>query len=188
MSASDTSAEETADLLLQLGRAAYAECSAGGLTQAQWMAIRFFARANRFSRTVSGFAQFHATTRGTASQTVAMLVDKGYLARSRSERDARSVRFDLTALARKTLCDDPLGQVTRAAGKLGAAERNRLTGQLRAMLVDIETQNGQATTGVCRLCGHLDNRGGPDGAQCLLMKESLETAELEELCVRFSPS
>ncbi len=48
----DCNAAEIADLVLQLGRAAYADCTAGGLTQAQWIAIRFFTRANRFSRTI----------------------------------------------------------------------------------------------------------------------------------------
>ena len=75
MSATGRNATEFADLVLQLGRAAYADCAAGGLTQAQWIAMRYFARANRFSRTVSGFADFHGTTRGTASQTIKSLVE-----------------------------------------------------------------------------------------------------------------
>ena len=62
------SARETAELLLQVGRLVQAEGYDGELSPAQWMALRFFARANPFSRTPSAFAEFQATTRGTATQ------------------------------------------------------------------------------------------------------------------------
>jgi hypothetical protein len=62
------SARETAELLLLVGRLVQADGYDGELSPAQWMALRFFARANSFSRTPSAFAEFQATTRGTASQ------------------------------------------------------------------------------------------------------------------------
>ena len=57
------SARETAELLLQAGRLVQAEGYDGKLSPAQWMALRYFARANPFSRTPSAFAAFQATTR-----------------------------------------------------------------------------------------------------------------------------
>ena len=73
------SARETAELLLLLGRLVQAEGYHGDLSPAQWMALRFFARANSFSRTPSAFAEFQATTRGTATQTIKALETGGYL-------------------------------------------------------------------------------------------------------------
>jgi DNA-binding MarR family transcriptional regulator len=67
------SARETAELLLMVGRLVQFEGYDGGLSPAQWMALRFFARANSFSRTPSAFAEFQATTRGTASQAIKAL-------------------------------------------------------------------------------------------------------------------
>src|SRR5258708_15325066 len=75
------SARETAELLLQVGRLVQAEGYDGELSPAQWMALRFFARANPFSRTPSAFAEFQATTRGTATQAVKALEAGGYLVR-----------------------------------------------------------------------------------------------------------
>src|SRR6516225_1312032 len=49
--------------------------------------LRFFARANSFSRTPSAFAEFQATTRGTASQSIKALEAGGYLVRQRSQAD-----------------------------------------------------------------------------------------------------
>ncbi len=51
------SARETAELLLQAGRLVQAEGYDGKLSPAQWMALRYFARANPFSRTPSAFAE-----------------------------------------------------------------------------------------------------------------------------------
>ena len=47
------SARETAELLLLVGRLVQAEGYDGELSPAQWMALRFFARANSFSQTPS---------------------------------------------------------------------------------------------------------------------------------------
>jgi hypothetical protein len=49
------SARETAELLLLVGRLVQADGYEGKLSPAQWMALRFFARANSFSRTPSAF-------------------------------------------------------------------------------------------------------------------------------------
>jgi len=76
------SGRETAELLLLMGRLVQAECYHGELSPAQWMALRFFARANQFSRNPSAFAEFQATTRGTASQAIKVLEAGGYLVRT----------------------------------------------------------------------------------------------------------
>ena len=64
------SARETAELLLLVGRLVQAEGYDGELSPAQWMALRFFARANSFSRTPSAFAELYfsgASTRSTST-------------------------------------------------------------------------------------------------------------------------
>ena len=90
------SARETAELLLLVGRLVQADGYDGELRPAQWMALRFFARANSFSRTPSAFAEFQATTRGTASQAIKALEAGGYLVRQRAQADGRSVTLRLT--------------------------------------------------------------------------------------------
>ena len=57
------SARETAELLLLVGRLVQTEGYDGELSPAQWMALRFFARANSFSRTPSAFAEFQRRSR-----------------------------------------------------------------------------------------------------------------------------
>ena len=110
-----------ADLVLHLGRMASGDGLAEGLTAAQWAALRYFARANRFSRTPSAFAAFHGTTRGTASQTIKSLETQGYLTRTRSEADGRSARLDLIDKASAILAHDPFEALVRAADALPPA-------------------------------------------------------------------
>src|SRR5262245_50932304 len=88
------------ELVLRLSRGSLGERFVEALTSAQWMALRYFSRANRFSRTVSAFAEFHATTRETASQTVKGLIKQGYLARLPSDTDGRSARVNRTDKAK----------------------------------------------------------------------------------------
>jgi DNA-binding MarR family transcriptional regulator len=176
------SERRVAELALQLGRAAYGESSAESLTPAQWMALRFFARANRFSRTISAFAEFHSTTRGTASQTVKSLVEQGYLTRTRSARDGRSATFDLTEKARRQLAADPFEAVVRAAESLSPAQRDRTATGLRRILQQLSVDRERPALGMCTLCGHLAT-GGDRGFRCRLMDVPLAAAELEQLCV-----
>jgi hypothetical protein len=49
-----------AEMVIHLGRTV---CRDGGLTTAQWTALRYFSRANRFSRTISPFAGFTSPRR-----------------------------------------------------------------------------------------------------------------------------
>lgn len=176
------SERRVAELALQLGRAAYGEISSENLTPAQWMALRFFARANRFSRTVSAFAEFHSTTRGTASQTVKSLVERGYLTRTQSDRDGRSATFDLTEKSRRKLAGDPFEAVVRAALSLSPAQRNRTASGLRHILQKLAVERERPALGVCTLCGHLAN-GGDRGFRCRLLREPLSATELDQLCV-----
>jgi len=181
-------AEELAWLALRLGRLAAGDGGGPGLGAAQWAALRYLARANRFSRTVSALAAFQDTTRGTVSQTIKGLVARGYLRRSPSERDRRSVRFDLTPLGRQLLDQDPFRQLLRAASAMPPAEQSRVLAGLRRLLGGDLGSAAGPRAGRCALCGHL-RAGRPDGGayQCSLLGEPLAPAELAEQCVRFSP-
>lgn len=183
---SSEAGRQLAELALQLGRLTYGDYAADGLTPAQWTALRYFAMANRFSRTVSGFAEFHATTRGTASQTVKSLVARGFLRRTPSERDGRSIRFDLTPAARRQLDKDPFEIIVRAAAVLPPVQQARTVAALQSLLEELAGTRQRELPGRCALCGHLGDGEGAQTFRCRLLDEPLVASELEELCVRFT--
>src|ERR1700737_1559142 len=128
------SARETAELLLLVGRFVQAEAYEGELSPAQWMALRFFAPDNSFSPAPSAFAEFQATTRGTASQAIKALEAGGYLVRQRSPADGRSVTLRLTNKGKKALARDPFEVLVRAVDSLDATERTAMRRALHRVL------------------------------------------------------
>ena len=186
-----TSARAITELVVQLGRIAHGDGYTGGLTPAQWSALRYLSRANRFSRTVSAFAEFHATTRGTASKTVKSLVAGGYLSRTRSRRDGRSAVLEVTDDARAILSDDPCEALVAAANELPAGARGHLVTGLERLLGHLVQGSGRQPFGVCPSCAHLKQRRcGREGEtrfECGLFGELLEETELEQICVNFQP-
>lgn len=187
-----SSEKQAAGLLAQLGHAVVDAGYPRDLTPAQWAALRFFARANRFSRTVSGFAEFHATTRGTASQTIKRLVDSGHVKRHPSETDGRSIRLDLTPKGRDALAHDPLEDLVDAVGNLAPGIRAELVRTLRRVLSHVARARGTRLFGTCPTCAYLRCDAGSieDGFPilCDLFQQPLDRAGLDQLCANFEPA
>jgi len=180
-----------AELVFHLGRIASGEGLAEGLTAAQWAVLRYFAQANRFSRTPSAFAAFHATTRGTASQTIKSLETQGYLTRIRSEEDRRSVQLVLTEKARGILANDPFESLVRAADSLPPSIQGHFASALQRMLGQVAQERGKPPFGTCASCQHLEsdscNREGHTLYLCGFTSESLRLEELDGVCINFAP-
>jgi len=175
-----------AELVVQLSRMTYGGPFVNGLTPAQWTALRYFSRANRFSRTTSAFAEFHATTRGTASQTIKSLTQSSYLTRKRSMTDGRSAYFDLTHKSKKMLSDNPFETLVAAASVLSDSEYRTVTRSLESMLRMLAQQQSKCLFGMCTNCKYFQE--DESVYMCMLMDEPLEEVEIKQLCVNFHPS
>ena len=180
-----------AELVLHLGRVASGDGLVEGLTPGQWSVLRYFARANRFSRTPSAFAAFHSTTRGAASQAIKSLVAQGYLRQTRSETDGRSIRLDLTAKARAFIVDDPFEALARAADALPPGVRGHFVNALQRMQGHVASEMGKPLFGTCEMCDHLEGDGccieGLLPYACRFVSEPLIAEELNEICINFAP-
>ena len=189
------SARETAELLLQAGRLVQAEGYDGELSPAQWMALRYFSRANPFSRTPSAFAEFQATTRGTASQAIKALQAGGYLVRQRSQADGRSVSLRLTNKGRKALARDPFEVLVRAVDSLDAEEQTAMHDALHQVLTTVAASGAHRHFGVCQDCAHLGGEtccsstsATRSALECLLFGVAIEPEDAGLLCVHFQPT
>lgn len=178
-----------AGLILHLGRIASGDGLLAGLTPAQWTGLRYFAQANRFSRTPSAFAAFHGTTRGTASQIIKALVADNYLTQTRSNTDGRSVRLDLTDKARTLLKEDPIEALVRAADRLPTEARHGFSAVLQRLLENVAMQTGKPVFGTCETCVHFEGDGccqqDLSAYECGFVKEALTAEELTQICINF---
>ena len=188
------SARETAELLLLVGRLVQADGYEGELSPAQWMALRFFARANSFSRTPSAFAEFQATTRGTASQAIKALEAGGYLVRQRSRADGRSVTLRLTDKGHEVVARDPFEVLVRAVDSLNDKEQTAMRDALHHVLTTIAASGAHRHFGVCQDCAYLGGEmyvgstsASRSALDCLLFGVPIEPDDAGLLCVHFQP-
>lgn len=176
--------DDLADLLVHLARLAQ-NTAQTDLTAAQWTALRYFARANRFSRTPSAFSDFHATTRGTASQTVKSLVTLGFLAREAHDGDARSTLIKVTPTGHAMLLRDPMGDLRQILARLPDSDQERLAQVLHRAITALADQRATPIFGTCADCSHCDTSGTP--AYCHCTQTSLSVPDMGALCVDFRP-
>ncbi len=178
---------DLADLIVHLARlgqsCGHAE-GATALTAAQWTALRYFARANRFSRTPSAFSEFHATTRGTASQTVKSLVAMGLLARQSHDSDGRSTLIEVTEAGQAQLRRDPLRDLRGVLAALPGASRAALADALAQAIADLARLRAAPVFGTCGDCNHLDSKA----SYCHCTQSLLTQPEMQSICVDFQPA
>lgn len=199
--------ERISNLVNRLGRTIHCLQFAEGLNPAQWEALRFIGRANRYSRTPSALADYLRTTKGTASQTIKCLESKGLIERAPNTIDRRGVLLNITEEGRSILCRDPLKCLESAAGCLGTEVEaaNRI---LTGLIGRLEESSAQRAFGVCEDCTHFcKNAAAADVAlgdltvengkscgkgstnagdhKCGLTGENLSTAESSQICVNY---
>jgi len=175
--------ETLAHLLDRLGRAVHNLQYADGLNPAQWEALRFLSRANRYSRKPSALADYLGTTKGTVSQTVKALEEKGFVERTVEAKDRRIVRLDLTQDGLAMLANDPLlalSVATAAAPEEVSTATRILSGYVRSL----QGQCGMKSFGVCTQCGHFSSEICDDGVvpHCGLTGEPLSETEIKKIC------
>lgn len=146
--------------------------------------MQFFARANHLSRTPSAFASFHATTRGTASQIIKSLMQKGYLARHQASSDGRSVRVDLTDSGQAIMDHDPLHRLTNAIDRLEGKLHSALRQALPALAGELANARETVAFGTCGDCRHFSCCDAV--SHCACVDAELAPDELGCLCVNFA--
>lgn len=169
--------------MIHVARAARHEAPRSRLTSAQWTCLRFLARAKQSTRTPSGFASFHATTRGTASQIVKSLEAGGLIARRRAPLDGRSVYFDLTEAGRAALQEDPLGDLIAALDALEPMQSEAFLATLTRLTSALAERRGVCAFGTCGDCAHFSMPD--DEGYCACMSAPVAADEIYQLCASY---
>jgi DNA-binding MarR family transcriptional regulator len=186
---SEPFARRVAELIDRLARLTRELQFVDGLNPAQWEALRFLARANRYSRSPGALAEFLGTTKGTASQTLIALENKGYIAKARSEADRRAMRLDLTPAGEALLQADPILAIESAAGTLAEDVGMPLVQGLSRLLHGLQQRSCVKEFGVCCDCTLLCVRHGTQpeehASQCGMTGEALSTDDVSRVCVNF---
>ncbi len=176
------------DLLDRLARVAGNDRNALGLNPVQWEALRFFARANRFSCNPSGLRQYLGVTKGTVSQTIIALEKKGLLKKAPDPQDRRGVEVRLTASGKKLLADDPLNRWQADLAALPSAKRRSLESALGDLLRAALHNRERQPFGFCRDCVHfLRHHENGEPHFCALLEAPLSDDDSALICREQSP-
>jgi DNA-binding MarR family transcriptional regulator len=156
---------------------------AHGLVPVQWEALRYLARANRFSNAPGALARYLGTTKGTISQTLLALEKRGLVRKHARGGDARSVTLSLTPAAEKLLTHDPQKYLIESVGDLGGKTARRFARATSALLASQARRSGEPSFGNCLTCKHLRIETD-DTLLCMAFGEKLNEHEAEKLCLR----
>lgn len=129
-----------ASLYEQILRSVYDKRGPADLQPTQWSALRYFRRAGKGARTVSGLAKFLGVTMGPASRAARTLLRRGFLSSSINPEDARSVIFTLTEPGRSILKSDPLLRLARILETLDEKDLAAFTRVIGNLHEQLDTQ------------------------------------------------
>jgi DNA-binding MarR family transcriptional regulator len=187
-------ARETVELLIQAARMADTTRLTCDLRPAEWMALRYFARANAYSRKASALADFEANSRAAVSHIISRLEQGGYLTRRQSQEDGRSFSLEVTAKGRTSLQQDPIGNLVQAVKSLPDQDRGALHDALREVLTGLAASGTRRQFDICRDCAHLiEDAAGSErndaGSRfwCDLFHVAIEAEATKLLCAHFQP-
>ena len=177
-----------AELIDRIGRLTRELQFVHGLNPAQWETLRFLKRANGQSRTPGCLAEFLCATKGTTSQTVISLENKGLLQRCKDPKDKRKVTLHLTEKGREMLCHDPLRKIEDMVRDMEPTINAALTLGLAQILHQLQEAIGARTFGTCKRCTSFRCRSQHPEEQdiCGLTGQPIGEGDNQRVCINFS--
>jgi DNA-binding MarR family transcriptional regulator len=175
-------------LLDRLGRLTRELQFADGLNPAQWEVLRFLAQANRYSRTPSALADYLGSTKGTVSQTLIALENKGLVDRVKKTCDRRGVELKLTAEGLAMLGKDPMLTLEKVIDDMAVDCGATLVRGLSRLLYELQNRHAVMQFGVCQDCSLFCVKGAEIAKaehQCGKTGEALSDMESGQLCVSY---
>jgi DNA-binding MarR family transcriptional regulator len=152
-----------------------------GLQPVQLEALIFLCRCNRYSDTPQAVTEFLGLTKGTVSQTLKVLVQKGFLRKQGDVADKRLVHLKPMARGRQLVARaTPAESLAGGFSELSGPEAGETVAVLRRLLRTTQQANGQRSFATCHSCRF--NRKEGAGHLCGLTLEPLSDQDILLLC------
>jgi DNA-binding MarR family transcriptional regulator len=158
------------------------------LNPAQWEALRYLGRCNRFSNNPSALSNFLGATKGTVSQTVSSLERKGLLTKVPRAGQGRSLSLLLTAKGQAMLESDPIADLKNAAVELGPDGAQLVLLLLQHLLAECQSLYQLRTFGKCGSCRYFEAQSNGDVTRrCSYMGAAVYAEDADQICVEHTP-
>ena len=152
-----------------------------GLQPVQIEALSYLARCNRYSDTPQAVTEFLGLTKGTVSQSLKLLEEKGLLRKHQDTEDKRVTHLVLTAKGRKLVEQAYSVQNLNATlARTHAGKSKNFEETLRWLLREMQHLHGRRTFAACHTCRF--NERHNRGYVCGLTKEALSERDVQMIC------
>lgn len=160
-----------------------------GLNPAQWEALRYISRANRFSNSPIALTRYLGATKGTISQTLIALERKGLIDKKPRPGERRSIMVSLTKGGKDLLAEDPWLRLEQFFKEEKKDQRSQTAHTLSKVLEHELAFKGHPTFGSCRTCRFFREKSAKSKSSgphfCLLMEQDLTGKESRKLCIEY---
>ncbi|GFO72200.1 MarR family transcriptional regulator, negative regulator of the multidrug operon emrRAB [Bathymodiolus japonicus methanotrophic gill symbiont] len=155
--------------------------SALGLQPVHVQTLDYLASCNRFSDTPAAVTDYLGLTKGTVSQTLQVLVRKGYLEKQQDTVDKRIVHLKILTPGQELLKSiTPFDVFTKAEQAIANKQFDSISAALYEALVALQNVNGTSNFGQCKNCITFSEQD--DHYYCLLMQQPLQQDDIEKIC------
>ncbi len=160
-------------------------CTEHGLQSVHLQVLDYLSRCNKYSDTPAALANYLGMTRGTVSQTVLLLTNKGYIKKTADSVDRRVIHLSLLPegeiILQKARSSDLFN---RATSLLPDDCLSKYDEVLVSLLRALQKCNKSHTFGQCKTCKHFTQKA--DGFLCGLTLEALTDKDSEKICQEHS--
>jgi len=161
------------------------KCTELGLQPVHLQILDYLSRCNRYSDTPAALTNYLGMTRGTVSQTLLLLVKKGFIKKTTDASDRRMVHLSLLAEGVAILKQARTSELFHQAASL-LKEQDFVNNEEMFMkaLTALQKANKSQSFGQCKTCQYFTVTSV--GLSCGLTKEPLSQEDSEKICQEHS--
>jgi DNA-binding MarR family transcriptional regulator len=162
-------------------------CTARGLKLVHARILDYLARCSSHSDTPLAVAEYLGLTKGTVSQSISLLENKGYLHKTPDEDDKRVVHLSLSVMGSQLLSELRPLNIFAQADQLLATQQVKTVGEaLNSVLLALQQSSDAKTFGVCNSCAHFVEQS--DNNQCKVNQSLVSQDDADKICRHHVPT
>jgi MarR family transcriptional repressor of emrRAB len=161
------------------------KCTELGLQPVHLQVLDYLSRCNRYSDTPAALTNYLGMTRGTVSQTLLLLVKKGFIKKTTDTTDRRMIHLSLLVEGNAILEQARTSDLFKHAALL-FKEHNFTNNEEMFMkaLTALQKANKSQSFGLCKTCQYFTTTAA--GFSCGLTKEQLSQNDSDKICQEHS--
>ena len=153
-----------------------------GLQPVQIEVLHYLSICNRYSDTPMAVTEYLGLTKGTVSQTLKVLENKGLLSKQLDKSDKRISHLKLSTKGKKLLNKIiPTTMFVSACEVLPNKTQSEIASSLKQLLITLIQVNNLKTFGVCSSCRY-NSKTEDGGYFCRLVEQPLSVDDIELIC------